>query len=547
MRQASTSLQEFDAVVVGTGIGGATIGFALARSGWRVAFCERGMGRGPSTIVGDYPEQARAAAPYAAAGDDRLSRAGRWTTSIDDASDTDVRSFVPFIGCGVGGSSALYGMAMERFAPADFEPRLGQTVRHAGRPAGAGWPIGFDTLQPFYDQAERLYRVRGTADPLRADRPQLLTPPALSSAAAGLASALSARGLHPYQLPAAAEFVEDCRSCQGYLCANACKNDSWRVALEPAMREHGAVLMDECEVISIRSSGRKVQALECIRRGRRLALHGRVVILAAGALSTPALLLRSASADWPAGLANGSGLVGRNLMRHLIDLYPVKVPEPQDFDNRRKELAFNDFYVHQGVKLGTVQSFGRLPPPALILRDLHEGLAARGRGWARPRRGLAAPLLRAHLERLVSTRLTLASIVEDSADPQNRVELAAGDTQRLAIRYRMADDDRHRVRLMRNLVRGALGQMSHGFIASAEDNQRIAHVCGTCRFGDDPRHSVLDINCRAHEVENLYIVDASFFPTSAGTNPSLTIAANALRVAAALTGHTQLADSAAES
>jgi len=111
----------------------------------------------------------------------------------------------------------------------------------------------------------------------------------------------------------------------------------------------------------------------------------------------------------------------------------------------------------------------------------------------------------------------------------------------------MADDDRHRVRLMRNLVRGALGQMSHGFIASAEDNQRIAHVCGTCRFGDDPRHSVLDINCRAHEVENLYIVDASFFPTSAGTNPSLTIAANALRVAAALTGHTQLADSAAES
>jgi choline dehydrogenase-like flavoprotein len=107
----------------------------------------------------------------------------------------------------------------------------------------------------------------------------------------------------------------------------------------------------------------------------------------------------------------------------------------------------------------------------------------------------------------------------------------------VAIRYRVSDSDHMRVVTMRHLMRGALKGLSYRLIAEADNNQRIAHACGTCRFGDDPGTSVLDRNCRAHGLENLYVVDASFFPTSGGTNPSLTIAANALRVAAHLTGN----------
>jgi choline dehydrogenase-like flavoprotein len=167
---------------------------------------------------------------------------------------------------------------------------------------------------------------------------------------------------------------------------------------------------------------------------------------------------------------------------------------------------------------------------------MHDDMASAGFGWARPLLSLASPALRAYLERFVDRRLTLASIVEDSANPYNRVELADPATGRIAIRYRVSDSDHRRVVMMRRLMKAALAPLRYTLIPEAHKNERIAHACGTCRFGDDPRTSVLDRNCRAHGLENLYVVDASFFPTSGGTNPSLTIAANALRVAAHLTG-----------
>ena len=521
----------WDAIVIGSGMGGATLGYTLARRGWNVLFCERGPARSKADLLGDYAELGATTANTAG-----LRGGLRWPEPVEDRGPGKVRTFVPFIGSGSGGSSALYGMAMERLFAADFGPAPGGAGAGCFPPSARTWPISYADLEPHYRQAELLYRVRGTPDLLRGLDPSLPPPPPMSPAAAALAESLSLRGLHPYQLPSACEYVAGCTSCQGYLCPYPCKNDSWRVALRPAIEQHGATLLDECEAVQLASSSRTVTGVECVRQGRPLTLKGRVVIVAAGALNSPALLLRSASREWPDGLANRSGLVGRNLMRHLIDLYAVKVPVRQPFDNRRKEIAFNDFYVHEGTKLGTVQSFGRLPPPEMILAAMQEDLAGSGHAWARPLLGLASPALRAYLTRFVDRRLTLASIVEDSADPENRVELTAPASGRIAIRYRISDSDRQRVERMRQLMKAALAPLRYTLIPEAHKNERIAHACGTCRFGDDPRTSVLDRNCKAHGLDNLYVVDASFFPTSGGTNPSLTIAANALRVGEHLAG-----------
>ena len=533
--------QEWDVVVVGTGIGGATIGHGLARKGRKVLFCERGFARQAGLAEGDYAERlcSPITRPTSTMDAKTLHRAGRWPTPVVDMTGKGGRNYIPFMGSGVGGSSALYGMVMERFTERDFQP---DREMASGLDIGESkaWPISMAELQPYYRQAEALYRVRGSADPLRRDWPDLLAPPPLSAAAAALSQRLAKHAMHPYQLPSACEYVPGCMTCQGYLCPRQCKNDAWQVAIQPAITQYGAVLIDECEVIRLQSSGRVVTSLECVRQGKPLLLRAGMVILAAGALATPALLLRSASADCSNGLANRSGRVGRNLMRHLIDMYIVKAEAREGYDNRRKEIAFNDFYHHGPDKLGTVQSFGRLPPAEMIVNSIGDDIAGGDLRWALPLLKLVSPVLRLFLRRMVDESISLASIVEDYPRPDNRVELSGGDRQTLVVHYRNDDDALRRIALMRRLMKECLRSSSYRMIADATNNQRLAHVCGTCRMGDDSRSSVVDKNCRAHDLENLYVVDSSCFVSSGGTNPSLTIAANALRVAAHLAGEMAL-------
>ena len=524
---------EWDAIVIGTGMGGATLGHALARQGQRVLFCERGISRQSGVAEGDYAERLNTplTQPVNAMAAQALLRAGRWPTQLIDKSAKSARPFIPFIGTGVGGSSALYGMAMERFSPADFQPQQNSGSGGSGRHA---WPITYAELQPYYGQAEHLYRVRGSADPLRPDTPSLMAPPALSRTGTALSQRLAARGIHPYQLPSACEYVPGCLTCQGFLCPKRCKNDSWQIAVEPALAQYGASLIDDCEVVRLQSSKQAVSTIECRWHDQPLQLHAKTVILAAGAIHTPLLLLRSANADWPKGLANASGMVGRHLMRHLIDLYVLKADGGQRDDNRRKEIAFNDFYQHGADKLGTVQSFGRLPPPEMIIDALHDDISAAGFGWALPLVKLGSPVLRLFLARMVDRGVSLATIVEDYPNHENRVEWSVGDGQTPTIHYQVDSDAQRRIALMRRLMKDCLRPASYQLIADATNNQRIAHACGTCRMGDDPGSSVVDKYCRAHGLDNLYIVDGSCFVSSGGTNPSLTIAANALRVAAQL-------------
>lgn len=512
----------WDYLIVGTGVGGATLGHALAKRGKRVLFLEKGRASflHTDTLRAAYPEMdfPRMEAPSAGHAP-LLARAGRWYDELLD----DQRSFVPFIGCGTGGSSALYGMAMERFFPSDFEPRRHFSNNTASSLPDA-WPIRYEELAPYYQRAEELYRVHGRQDPLRPQAPVLRLPPSLSPRNAELYDHFQRQGLHPYQLPLACESVPDCECCQGYLCAKNCKNDAGRMCLEPAVRDHGAVLLDDCEVLHLEATPDQVTGIVCRHREQTVTLHANRVILAAGALTTPALLLRSTSAHWPRGLANASELVGRNLMRHCVDLYLVFTRS--DGENRFKELGLSDFYQSGGEKLGTIQSFGLLPPAPILAATMAKEVRDVA-PWAAPLFRLVQPLVRAVLPTVFKRGVLLAAIMEDLPYDDNRVTISPSPR----LDYRLHPDDMSRLKTFRSHVGRALKPYRYLALHQAEKNSMLAHVCGTCRFGEDPANSVLDRHNRAHGIRNLYVVDSSFFPSSGGTNPALTIAANALRVA----------------
>jgi choline dehydrogenase-like flavoprotein len=239
-------------------------------------------------------------------------------------------------------------------------------------------------------------------------------------------------------------------------------------------------------------------------------------------------------------------MVGRFMMRHLVDLFPVAPEAGFTFDNRVKEIGFSDFYLRGAEKLGGVQSFGRLPPVPMVIDALAEELRETGKGLLAKAVQWFGPLIHPHVRRMVEDRLILASTVEDLPYAENAVGLSVTTDVTGTIRYRVNGYERQRIQKMRALVREVLGQRYKGLIQQADNNRRIAHICGTCRAGISERDSVVGADCRIHGLDNLIVADASVFVTSGGTNPSLTIAANALRVAALVTGRSaeQLAQTA---
>ena len=426
----------WDVIVVGTGMGGGMLGYSLARSGRRVLFVEKGRSTlpgTPGTIRSSMPEVAEPLAGRSAeAYYDALARAGRSTDEIEDISGRFPRRFVPFLGSGTGGSSALYGMVCERFFARDFTPR--QNFRDPGdSTVPDAWPVTYDQMRPWYAAAEKLLGVRGQPDPLRPEAAEVDLPaaPPFSADNQPLVDYLAGRGLHPYHLPMACDYTDGCTTCQAYLCHQSCKNDAARNCVLPAVAEHGAHLLTECRAVRLDADRTQVRQVICENRSGMLALKAKVVVLAAGALATPVLLLNSRSGDWPRGLANGSDWVGRNLMRHLIDLIEIW-PQPDcKITAENKEIGLNDFYFWEGQKYGTVQSGGAMPPM--------ETLTNRP-GWQPKALRLMSPAVRPIYERFFNGGLVLAPIMEDLPYLDNRVlpcdQPSLDGRQRLRIQYR---------------------------------------------------------------------------------------------------------------
>ena len=522
----------WDVIVVGTGMGGGMLGHSLAQSGRRVLFVEKGRSTlpgVPGTIRSAMPELA---APLAGRSEvtyyDALARSGRSTDEVEDISGRFPRRFVPTLGSGTGGSSAIYGMVCERLFVRDFTPR--QDFRDPGdSTVPEAWPITYDQMRPWYTAAEKLLKVHGQPDPLRPEEAEVGLPaaPPFSAANQPLVDYLEGRGLHPYHLPMSCDYADGCITCTGHLCDRPCKYDAARSCLVPAVTEHGAHLLPECRAVRLEADRTHVRQVICEHHSGMVALKAKVVVLAAGALITPVLLLNSRSGDRPRGLANGSDLVGRNLMRHLVDLVEVWPERDSKITEQNKQIGLNDFYFWEGQKYGAVQSLGSVPPMEYFTNHP---------GWFLKAVRLMSPAARPLYERFLRGGLVLASMMEDLPYLDNRVLPSdrpnVDGRQRVRIQYRLHASEIERRPMFLQQLKQLFAPFRTIFLGAAKSNENLGHICGTCRFGSDAKTSVLDPQNRAHEVDNLYVVDSSFFPSSTGLNPGLTIAANALRVAA---------------
>lgn len=540
---------EWDAIVIGTGMGGSTVGFELARLGRRVLFLEKGrflqrdadIEQGELGDLSEKPEERlrRGWWPLSIEGRTRVGGEKRsWSPMHGGISVGEVDFFAP-LGCGTGGSTVLYGATLERFHPSDFRPRANfPEVTDSTLPDC--WPVSSEELEPYYRRAEQLYCVHGTPDPLNPyDDGSHPEPPKLNERDQDVHDLFLRKGLHPYRIHIGCRFVDGCDGCGGRLCVRNCKSDAGRVCLVPAVNKMKARLLTDCEVTHLDSDESSVREVHCRWEGRDITVRGKIVILAIGALMTPVLLLNSKNEAWPQGLANRSGLVGRNLMVHTGDMIAVRPDKTGSAEGFNKSLSINDFYFAEGRKLGNLQSVGVQINTGAVFAHLRT-TADRSPSWLRK---LAHPLLLRIAARIGAfyfrNAVVFGSVIEDLPYLGNRVVPDPQAKNGMRFEYEYSQELAERNALFRRTLARKLGR-GRVVVLTRPINLNFGHSCGTCRFGDDPATSVLDSNNRAHDVSNLYVVDASFFPSSSGTNPSLTIAANALRVAGVI--NEQLSD-----
>nr|WP_240989100.1 GMC family oxidoreductase [Salipiger mangrovisoli] len=507
----------WDVIVIGTGIGGGTLGRALAEAGRKVLFIERGPAGQRAARNG----LSEVFVPEA-----RLAR-GLWPEPLHArVNGVESRFFAP-LGAGLGGSSVFYAATLERPERHDLDDLPG--LPH---PAG-GWPVGFDAMRPWYDRASALYRLHGSADPLSSEpAPILRPPPPFTATETGLMRAMQAGGLHPYYAHTAIDRGADCLNCLGTKCPRPCKMDGRSAGVEPALATGNAALLDRAEVTRLIGGGDRVEGVELRLDGATHVVRAGTYVLAAGALNSPRLLLASACEAWPEGAANGSGQVGRNLMFHLNEIFALWPPRGTSDSGATKAIALRDLYHAQGRRMGMVQAMGIRASYGEITFYLTQMLA-RSRLRAVPGLGQLSRLPAALAAKVLGHAQIFVGLLEDLPYPENRVTHDPAQPHRLSVDYRLHPELLERRRAFRRAIfRAFKGQrrllLGHG------PELNFGHPSGTLRFGTDPARSVLDPDCRAHGLRNLRVADASFMPSSMGVNPSLTIAANALRVAGSI-------------
>lgn len=507
--------RDWDVIVIGTGIGGGTAGRALAESGLKVLFLEKGPA--------GYRAERTALDPEIFVPEARLVR-GMWPGQMTATVDGRAARFFAPLGAGVGGSSAFYAATLERPEPHDLDHSEARP-----HPTG-GWPVTWAEFAPWLDRAAALYHVSGQQDPLSAWPAALLPARPLSPADARISDRLRRNGMHPYALHSAIAHLPECLDCLGSKCPRACKMDGRSAGVEPALETGNAALLDLCTVTRLVGDGHRITHVEARRDGATLALRGRHIVLAGGAFGSPRLCLASASEAFPQGVANRSTLVGRGLMFHLNEMFAVW-PGGSDA-SPSKAVGLRDFYWQDGQRLGMVQAMGvsaSYGEIAWYFKGLVETTALRHIPLANQLSRIPAALA----AQVLGSAKIFVGLLEDLAYDHNRVLPPSGDSEEIAVDYTLSDElKQRRHRFRRAISRGFRGQRRMFLTRAPQLN--FGHPSGTMRFGSDPARSVLRGDGRAHDVANLWGADAGFMPTSMGVNPSLSIAAQALRVAHAI-------------
>jgi choline dehydrogenase-like flavoprotein len=500
----------YDVIIIGTGAGGGTLAHRLAPTGKRILLIERG----------DFvPREKDNWSSHAVNVRAKYHAKEVWK-------DKDGASLHPHTNYYVGGNTKFYGAALFRLREVDFGE-----VRHAGGISPA-WPIAYDDLEPYYLQAERLYHVHGErgADPTDpwASAPYPHPPVSHEPRIQQLHDDLVRRGLRPFHVPLGVMLDEThpatskcirCETCDGFPCLVGAKSDAHVVCIEPALAHANVTLLTNAKVTRLETgpTGREVSGVVVERQGQTERYAADIVVSSCGAINSAALLLRSATDRHPNGLANGSGVVGRHYMGHInsVLLAISTTPNPTVF---QKTLGINDFYVGDDefpYPMGHISFVGKLDAIALSA-------------------GAPPFVPNMTLDVMAHHSLDFWLTSEDLPDPGNRVTLDR-DGQ-VVLHYTPNNGDGHTrlVRKLEYLLQHLDGHMHlvprNLFVGNRIPLAGVAHQNGTIRFGRDPRSSALDVNCKAHELDNLYVVDGSFFPSSGAVNPALTIMANALRV-----------------
>lgn len=499
----------FDVIVVGTGMGGGTIGRRLAEAGLSVLFVERGPAglRAEETELdaGIWEQEARLVRGFLPE---------PMTAEVDGLSTT----FNAPLGAGVGGSSVFYAATLERPEPHDLD-----TSADMPHPTG-GWPVSYAEMRPYFAEAEEMFAVCGTANPLGGGDP-IPAGPTMPPADKALFDAMQKAGLHPYQGHMALRHLENCASCLGRKCPRTCKMDGRSAGVEPALATGRAALLDLTEVTRLNAGADGITTITASRQGEEITLTARAYVLAAGALTSPRLLLAS-------GLANETDLVGRNLMFHLNEILALWPGRAHKGSAATKALAFRDTYRDGTTRLGMVQAMGIVARYGEIVHFLNMAFDRSPLRRLRPLRQLTR-LPAAVAMKMFGEAKLFVGILEDLPYADNRVVFDSKDPRKLKITYSIAPELRARRKTFRRAIRKGLRGVRTVFLGAGPE-LNWGHPCGTLRFGHDPETSVLNRDCRAHGLVNLWVADASFMPTSMGVNPSLTIAANALRVGDAI-------------
>lgn len=505
---------EYDVIIVGSGAGGGTLAHRLAPSGRRILILERGDWL-PREI-----ENWDATAVFV---DNRYVSADTWF-------DGDGKPFQPQIHYNVGGATKFYGAALYRLRERDF----GDLRHHGG--VSPGWPIGYDELEPYYTEAEQLYQVHGARgeDPTEPPSPSPYPFPPVSHEPRiqTLFDDLGRAGLHPFHAPSGIMLDEArpelsacirCATCDGFPCLVHAKSDADVIAVRPALEHPNVTLVRNAVVrrLETDASGRSVTTVVASVGGTEERFSGSVVAVAAGAANSAKLLLASASDRHPRGLANGSDQVGRNYLFHNSRAFLAVSTEKND-TRFQKTLGLNDYYFGDddfAYPMGNVQMVGKSSAP------MYRG--------EKPKLAGLAPMFA--LDEVAEHAVDFWLSVEDLPDPDNRVTLNAdGD---IVLTYR--PNNREPLEQLYRRVKGHLGHLGMHpnhliprdvYMKNDVPVAGCAHQAGTVRFGTDPATSVLDRDCKAHEMDNLYVVDTSFFPGIGAVNPALTVMANALRV-----------------